>query len=61
MQDLDSVETGVDGVPSMNADEDRDNDRKLREERLIASMEEQVTQFNKTTLNFKFILLNMCK
>ena len=32
----------MDGVPSMNADEDRDNDRKLREERLIASMEEQV-------------------
>ena len=42
IQDLDGVETGVDGVPSMNADEDRDNDRKLREERLIASMEDQV-------------------
>ncbi len=39
---MDGVETGVDGVPSMNADEDRDNERKLREERLIASMEEQV-------------------
>ena len=42
IQDLDGVETGVDGVPSMNADEDRDNERKLREERLIASMEDQV-------------------
>jgi len=42
IQDLDGVETGVDGVPSMNAEEDRDNERKLREERLIASMEEQV-------------------
>ena len=45
IQDLDGVETGVDGVPSMNADEDRDNERKLREERLIASMEEQVKVF----------------
>ncbi len=35
-QDLDTVETGVDGVPSMNAEEDRENERKLREERLIA-------------------------
>jgi hypothetical protein len=26
----------------MNTNEDRDNERKLREERLIASMEEQV-------------------
>lgn len=42
IQDLDAVETGVDGVPSMNVEEDRDNERKLREERLIASMEEQV-------------------
>ena len=42
IQDLDGVETGVDGVPSMNPEEDRDNERKLREERLIASMEEQV-------------------
>ncbi len=45
IQDLDGVETGVDGVPSMNAEEDRDNERKLREERLIASMEEQVKMF----------------
>lgn len=36
LQDLDTVETGVDGVPSMNAEEDRENERKLREERLIA-------------------------
>ena len=42
IQDLDGTETGVDGVPSMNAEEDRDNERKLREERLIASMEEQL-------------------
>ncbi len=53
-QDLDSVETGVDGVPSMNADEDRDNDRKLREERLIASMEEQVKQYSETNLQLQF-------
>jgi hypothetical protein len=42
IQDLDGTETGVDGVPSMNVEEDRDNERKLREERLIASMEEQL-------------------
>ena len=42
IQDLDSTDTGVDGVPSMNAEEDRDNDRKLNEEKLIASMEEQL-------------------
>ena len=33
---------GVDGVPSMNIEEDKDNDRKLKEERLIESMEEQL-------------------
>ena len=33
---------GVDGVPSMNVEEDRDNERKLREEQLIASMEDQL-------------------
>ncbi len=39
---MDSAEMGVDGVPSMNADEDREDERKLKEERLIASMEEQM-------------------
>ena len=33
---------GVDGVPSMNTEEDKDNDRKLKEERLIEGMEEQL-------------------
>ena len=42
IQDLDGTETGVDGVPSMNLEEDRDNERKLREERLIVSMEDQL-------------------
>ncbi len=42
IQDLDGTETGIDGVPSMNVEDDRDNERKLREERLIASMEEQL-------------------
>ena len=42
IQDLDGTDTGVDGVPSMNAEEDRDNERKLNEEKLIASMEEQL-------------------
>jgi hypothetical protein len=37
VHDLEAVQTGVDG-----ADADRDDDRKLREENLIASMEEQV-------------------
>ena len=40
---------GVDGVPSMNGEEDRDNERKLREERLIASMEEQLFKIHTTT------------
>jgi hypothetical protein len=54
IQDLDGVETGVDGVPSMNAEEDRDNERKLREERLIASMEEQVK------MSFDLFYINNC-
>ena len=42
VQELDKTETGVDGVPSMNLEDDRDNERKLREEQLIASMEDQI-------------------
>ena len=42
IEDLESTEVGVDGVPSMNIEEDKDNDRKLKEERLIESMEDQL-------------------
>ena len=43
IQDLDKTETGVDGVSSLNLEDDRDNERKLREEQLIATMEDQVS------------------
>ena len=33
----------------MNGEDDRDNERKLREERLIASMEEQLFKIHTTT------------
>ena len=46
IEELDRTEMGVDGVPSMNAEEDRENDRKLREERLISSMEEQMNKIH---------------
>ena len=36
---------------SMNGEDDRDNERKLREERLIASMEEQLFKIHTTTNN----------
>ena len=42
IEELESTEVGVDGVPSMNLEEDKDNDRKLKEERLIESMEDQL-------------------
>ena len=44
IQELDKTEVGVDGVPSMDAEEDREDDRKSREERLISSMEEQMNK-----------------
>lgn len=44
IDELDRTEMGVDGVPSMDADLDRENERKLREERLIYSMEEQMNK-----------------
>ncbi|TRY77320.1 hypothetical protein TCAL_11644 [Tigriopus californicus] len=44
IDELDRTEMGVDGVPSMDAELDRENDRKLREERLIYSMEEQMNK-----------------
>ena len=40
---MDKTETGVDGVSSLNLEDDRDNERKLREEQLIATMEDQVS------------------
>ncbi|CAB4068828.1 PPP4R4 [Lepeophtheirus salmonis] len=46
IQDLDRTETGVDGISSGNLEEDRDNDRKLREERLISNMEEQIIKMH---------------
>ena len=42
IEELESTEVGVDGVPSMNLEEDKDNERKLKEERLIESMEDQL-------------------
>ena len=42
IEELDNTEVGVDGVPSMNVEEDKDNDRKLKEEHLIESMEDQL-------------------
>lgn len=44
IEELDITETGVDGVPSLHPEEDRENERKLPEERLIASMEDQLTK-----------------
>ena len=43
---LAEVETSLDGMARLGAtaDEERDDDRKLREERLIANMEEQIKQ-----------------
>ena len=46
IEELDHTEMGVDGVPSMNSEEDRENDRKLREEKLISSMEEQMNKIH---------------
>ena len=42
IEELESTEVGVDGVPSMNLEDDKDNERKLKEERLIESMEDQL-------------------
>ena len=42
IEGLDNTEVGVDGVPSMNVEEDKDNERKLKEEHLIESMEDQL-------------------
>jgi len=52
IQTLAEVETGVDGIlrSGAAAEEDRDDERKLREERLIANMEEQIKQINGTKL-----------
>jgi len=48
IQTLAEVETGVDGIlrSGTAAEEDRDDERKLREERLISNMEEQIKQIN---------------
>eukprot|EP00090_Calanus_glacialis_P014558 TRINITY_DN23370_c0_g1_i1.p1 TRINITY_DN23370_c0_g1~~TRINITY_DN23370_c0_g1_i1.p1 ORF type:complete len:1795 (+),score=259.45 TRINITY_DN23370_c0_g1_i1:414-5798(+) len=46
IQHLAEVETALDGMTKLGlyADDERDDDRKLREERLIANMEEQIKQ-----------------
>ena len=45
---LSDIEPGMDGVEFPQVEEERDDDRKLREEKLIANMEEQIKQVQGT-------------